>query len=95
MDNEMIIKTNDTHRFKILRWKYMSNLNIPSTRVLSSPFKKGRKKSTCDKTEFNVYKLFKIVGEAITKKFYKYDYATKSSIKYNTKFQNSKNKFIN
>lgn len=65
---------------KILRWKYMSNLNIPSTRVLSSPFKKGRKKSTCDKTEFSVYKLFKIVGEAITKKFYKYDYATKSSI---------------
>ena len=54
----MIIKTNDTHRFKILRWKYMSNLNIPSTRVLSSPLKKGKKKkkSTCDKTEFNVYK---------------------------------------
>ena len=56
--DEMIIKTNDTHRFKILRWKYMSNLNIPSTRVLSSPLKKGKKKkkSTCDKTEFNVYK---------------------------------------
>lgn len=45
MDNEMIIKTHDTHRFKILRWKYMSNLNIPSTRVLSSPLKKGRKKA--------------------------------------------------
>ena len=75
----------------------MSNLNIPSTRVLSSPLKKGKKKKKAPVIKQNSMSIndSKLWEKQSQKKFYKYHYATKSSIKYNTKFQNSKNKFIN